>query len=65
MNKRICPPDQSQAVPIPTPNPTPATDREATPTPAPVVHRGVVCDVCVSTIVGVRHKCLDCPGMSP
>ena len=33
--------------------------------PRPVelpVHIGVVCDVCESTIRGVRHKCLDCPG---
>jgi len=27
-----------------------------------LVHAGVVCDVCESTIRGVRHKCLDCPG---
>lgn len=34
-------------------------------TPGPVelpVHTGVVCDVCESTIRGIRHKCLDCPG---
>lgn len=29
------------------------------PTPSPVVHNAT-CDRCYSTIVGVRHKCLDC-----
>ena len=28
----------------------------------PPLHIGVVCDVCESTIRGIRHKCLDCPG---
>jgi len=48
-------------VPNPVPTPTPAPDREATPTPAPVVHSGIICDVCQDTVIGVRHKCLDCP----
>lgn len=30
--------------------------------PPAVVHVGIVCDMCNNTIVGVRHKCLDCPG---
>ena len=34
------------------------------PPPPPVIHQGVRCDVCNATIEGVRHKCLDCPGMS-
>ncbi|KAH9837268.1 uncharacterized protein C8Q71DRAFT_757514 [Rhodofomes roseus] len=25
------------------------------------VHRNILCDVCNDVIVGVRHKCLDCP----
>nr|VWO94379.1 N/A [Ganoderma boninense] len=28
---------------------------------APPVHRNVICDVCSVEIIGVRHKCLDCP----
>lgn len=30
------------------------------PTP-PVIHDNVSCDNCRDTIIGVRHKCLDCP----
>ncbi|KAJ2914777.1 hypothetical protein MD484_g5645, partial [Candolleomyces efflorescens] len=29
--------------------------------PDPVVHTHVICDSCSQTVVGVRHKCLDCP----
>ncbi|KAI0962257.1 hypothetical protein AcV7_001138 [Taiwanofungus camphoratus] len=29
--------------------------------PALVVHKNIICDVCSREIVGVRHKCLDCP----
>lgn len=28
----------------------------------PVIHRNIVCDSCDKIIVGVRRKCLDCPG---
>ena len=28
---------------------------------APIVHRNAICDVCDSEVIGVRHKCLDCP----
>ncbi|THH05229.1 hypothetical protein EW145_g4951 [Phellinidium pouzarii] len=27
----------------------------------PLIHAGIVCDFCNETIVGHRHKCLDCP----
>ncbi|EMD32629.1 hypothetical protein CERSUDRAFT_118662, partial [Gelatoporia subvermispora B] len=30
-------------------------------TPATPVHRNIICDHCDMEIVGVRHKCLDCP----
>ncbi|TFK56841.1 hypothetical protein OE88DRAFT_1730284 [Heliocybe sulcata] len=26
-----------------------------------VIHSNVICDACDQTVVGVRHKCLDCP----
>ncbi|KAI8981131.1 hypothetical protein BD414DRAFT_464073 [Trametes punicea] len=28
---------------------------------APPVHKNIICDLCNQEIVGVRHKCLDCP----
>ncbi|KAI0652399.1 hypothetical protein C8Q79DRAFT_1081591 [Trametes meyenii] len=31
------------------------------PEPAPLVHKNILCDICNTEIVGVRHKCLDCP----
>lgn len=30
--------------------------------PPPVIHSNIVCDLCKDVIIGVRHKCLDCPG---
>jgi next-to-BRCA1 protein 1 len=35
---------------------------EAQPVKKPVVHTGVICNMCYRTITGVRHKCLDCKG---
>ncbi|KAJ7070776.1 hypothetical protein C8F01DRAFT_1107742 [Mycena amicta] len=32
----------------------------AAPAVRPVVHLGVVCDICDKVIEGIRHKCLDC-----
>jgi next-to-BRCA1 protein 1 len=66
MNKRTCsgcPPEPGRpqvAPPVPNPIAAPATKRDVTT--IPVVHRDVICDICEHTVVGVRHKCLDCPG---
>jgi next-to-BRCA1 protein 1 len=30
----------------------------------PVIHTNVFCDMCREVIIGVRHKCLDCPGLA-
>ncbi|GLB35809.1 hypothetical protein LshimejAT787_0300970 [Lyophyllum shimeji] len=38
-----------------------SASRPPTPPPPQAIHRGIICDACDSTIVGVRHKCLDCP----
>jgi next to BRCA1 gene 1 protein len=48
----------------PTPRSVPIMEASAPEVPEPVVHRGIICDVCNETITGVRHKCLDCPGMA-
>jgi next to BRCA1 gene 1 protein len=32
--------------------------------PDPVIHVNVSCNMCREIIVGVRHKCLDCPGLA-
>ncbi|KAH9047560.1 hypothetical protein EDB84DRAFT_1460952 [Lactarius hengduanensis] len=29
--------------------------------PSPVIHLNIICDLCKEMIIGVRHKCLDCP----
>ena len=32
--------------------------------PEPVIHVNVSCNMCREVIIGVRHKCLDCPGLA-
>ena len=50
----------SQAQPMEAEHPA-----ECTPPPSPVIHSYIICDMCDETIIGVRHKCLDCPGSGP
>jgi next to BRCA1 gene 1 protein len=46
-----------------TSTPTGNTSSASSAVPPPVIHKGVSCDVCDKTIEGIRHKCLDCPGL--
>jgi len=50
------------AAPIPTQSSSIPTTAPPS-TPSPPVHSNVTCDMCNTTIVGVRHKCLDCRSM--
>ena len=43
----------AEAIPV---QQSPAVENAARP-----VHRNIICDVCNRQIIGVRHKCLDCP----
>ncbi|CDO73092.1 hypothetical protein BN946_scf185007.g146 [Trametes cinnabarina] len=36
-------------------------DAERPHAPTLLVHKNIICDICNQEIVGVRHKCLDCP----
>lgn len=38
-------------------------EAEHSPPPSPVIHANIICDQCRDMIIGVRHKCLDCPGL--
>jgi len=46
--------------PLPVPSVAQVPTASAPPAP-PVIHRGVLCDMCDSVVEGIRHKCLDCP----
>ncbi|KAJ7246253.1 hypothetical protein B0H12DRAFT_761399 [Mycena haematopus] len=46
--------------PLPVPSVAQVPTASAPPAP-PVIHRGVVCDMCDNVVEGIRHKCLDCP----
>lgn len=42
----------------------PARSAEAPSNVEPVIHTDVACNYCRDVIIGVRHKCLDCPGLA-
>jgi hypothetical protein len=67
--------ESNSATPIQSFNAESTTTNQAPPTasthsaepsspPEPVIHANVFCNMCRDMIVGVRHKCLDCPGLS-
>jgi hypothetical protein len=69
-------PTEGQSNPAAPPSPNPermttnqsqATETTRSPGPPspvePVIHANVLCDMCHETIIGVRHKCLDCAGL--
>jgi hypothetical protein len=61
----------AESAAVPPARDTATTDIGNDPTPPipgaftehPPVHSGIMCDICGCTIRGIRHKCLDCPGM--
>ncbi|KAH7914718.1 hypothetical protein BJ138DRAFT_999464 [Hygrophoropsis aurantiaca] len=61
----ICAPrNQTPATPMGISEASPVTvERNVTAehSAKPVVHRGVICDKCDKIIVGIKHKCMDCP----
>ena len=38
-----------------------ATDSSPPQTDVRPVHKNIICDMCNRQVVGIRHKCLDCP----
>ena len=57
--------DQPQPPQSSEPEPEPAAPpAEASLDVEPVVHTDILCNYCRDVIIGVRHKCLDCPGLA-
>ena len=66
-SKRVSlpPPIESERATTPQCRPIEAAPTVEPQLPAsPVIHENILCDMCHQVVIGVRHKCLDCPGLA-